>query len=377
MKKKIVISFLFFLATFIPVSVHAQAQGEELLRAEVIEILDQVEKTENNAVFVQQNLLLEGSEGKIDGQRITVEGISDIIVIRSNIYEVGDRVVLSESVGPDGNATYYVVDYVRTPTLFWLTTLFVAIVIAISGRKGIRALIVLAVTFLLILYYLIPRILDGGSPVLHSVLTGLVILALAIFFTEGFHQRSKVAFQSIGISLIFIVVLSWFFTHAAHLTGLASDDAMTLLGLGNENINLQGLLLAGMIIGALGVLDDIVMSQVSLVWELAGTNQNLGAMQIYNKAMRVGVDHINAIINTLFLAYAGVALPLLVIFTFTEPPFTTIWDILNNEVIATEIVRTLVGSIVLVLTVPVATWLAARSFAGKVSQEEAHAGHHH
>ncbi|MFZ5364173.1 MAG: YibE/F family protein [Patescibacteria group bacterium] len=154
-------------------------------------------------------------------------------------------------------------------------------------------------------------------------------------------------------------MFSVIFTNLTKLSGFAEEETVYLVGLMGGDINLQGLLLAGFIIGALGVLDDITVSQVSTVQEINAANPNLSRSEIYKKAMRVGVDHIASMVNTLFLAYAGAALPLLLLFSFKQEPFLTFGQVINHEIIATEIVRTLVGSIGLALAVPITTFLAA------------------
>ncbi|MDZ4221311.1 MAG: YibE/F family protein, partial [Patescibacteria group bacterium] len=168
---------------------------------------------------------------------------------------------------------------------------------------------------------------------------------------------------AICIALLAVVGLSEWFTDLAHLSGLASEEAAYLLSVGDYSFDLRGVLLAGMVIGALGVLDDTVVSQVSLVKELTGAKPDMPPMAVFKTAMRVGTDHINAIINTLFLAYAGVSLPLLVLFVIYDQPTLSLEYVINGELIATEIVRTLAGSIALVLSVPIATALAVRAFA--------------
>ncbi|MFH2231842.1 MAG: YibE/F family protein, partial [Patescibacteria group bacterium] len=213
-------------------------------------------------------------------------------------------------------------------------------------------------TFFIILKFIIPEILDGGNPLLISIIGSLFILVLSIYITEGIKKSSTIAIISVLISLVVTGVISVWFTTLTKLTGFASDEAMYLVGLAGGNVNIKGLLLAGIIIGALGVLDDVVVSQVSLVKELKEANPKLPKRLVYSQAMRVGISHLSSMVNTLFLAYAGAALPLLILFSIKEPPFFSFHQVINNEIIATEIVRSLTGSIGLVLAVPIATLLA-------------------
>lgn len=342
------------------------APNEQIFKAQVLEVMEEKNETDEAGVTIhQQNLRIRGLEGVWLDKEINIQGISDIVVLEAARYKTGENIYVNYRLTPDGEEKFYALDHVRTPALWWLAGLFAAVVLLIGRWAGLRALLVLAATFAIIIKFIIPRIVAGSDPITIAIIGSLGILFLAIFGTEGFSRKSAVAFGSITLSLGLILLLSKLFTDFAHLSGLETEEAAYLLSLGNLHINLQGLLLAGIIIGALGVLDDIIMSQVSLVKELADANPDMKAKTMFATAMRVGTDHINAIVNTLFLAYAGVSLPLLVLFTIYNSPNMAIGSIINRELFATEIVRTLVGSIALVLSVPVATYLAVKTFCKK------------
>lgn len=360
MKKVFLISF-FIAVLFAPFIATAQAGGI-VFEAEVIKILEARDLTaDDGVVFHQQNLQLVGLEKEMQGTEFIVEGISDFEVAQDASYDVGDKVVVMRSSGPGGEPHFYITDYVRRMPLLLLTIVFVLVVLSVARFKGLRALIVLLVTFFIIIKGVIPLILQGYNPIVVSITGALLIAALAIFGTEGFNKKSYVSYVSLVLSLVVVMVLSFAFSTYSRLTGVTEESAM-LLSFFGDTINLQGLLLAGIIFGAIGVLDDIVISQVSTVQELLHSNPNASAGETFKRAMRVGTDHINALVNTLFLAYTGAALPLLIIFTIQEPPFVTFRDAINNEILATEIVRTLSGSIALVLAVPIATSIALAVF---------------
>ncbi len=344
----------------------AQNQShDEVLEAKVTEIIEQRELiSADGTKFTQQNLRLLVTKGSLKGKTITYHGISDVEVANQNIYQVGDKVLVMKSTDENGKTKFYVTDYIRRQPLWILSLIFILAVIIVAGSKGLRALAILIATFFIIIKFIIPQILNGHNPLLISIVSALVIAFLAIFGTDGFNKKSKIAYLSILISLAITLVLSQIFTHLARLTG-ASEEATFILNLSQYHINLQGLLLAGIILGSLGVLDDVIISQVSSVKEISQANPNLSAKEVTKKAMRIGTDHINAMINTLFLAYAGAALPLLILFSLDVPPFVTFSQTINHELIATEIVRTLVGSIALILAVPISTWLAVRQFTKK------------
>ncbi|MBU0598397.1 YibE/F family protein, partial [Patescibacteria group bacterium] len=353
----IVIACLFV----VPLLVNSQEVNigeEEVLKARVIEVIEQnIVTSEDGSSVIQQKLKLKGLSGNWADKEFIFDG-TQYEVISASAYKIGDKVMVSYSPDMEGNDIFYVTDYVRQGKIYWLALLFAIAVIAVGRLKGVRALVVLVLTFLIILGFIIPRILAGNSPLFISIIGSLFILILAIYITEGFKRTSTIAVVSIFISLIITGFLSVWFTALTKLTGFASDEAIYLMGLKGGDINVQGLLLAGIIIGALGVLDDVIISQVTLVRELKQANPHLPIKQLYGKAMKVGVSHMSAMVNTLFLAYAGAALPLLILFSVKEPPFLTLGQVLNNEMIATEIVRTITGSIGLVLAIPIATLLA-------------------
>ncbi|MBU2228996.1 YibE/F family protein [Patescibacteria group bacterium] len=355
--------YLFLLPVLLLVPFLAMGQEyleiqDEILNAKVIEILDAKDTTrEDGSISIQQKLKLEGLTGDLKGQTFEFDGML-YDVVSANEYHEGDKVIVSRTSDFEGNEIFYVTDYVRQGKLYWLALIFALFVILIGKQKGIRALVVLVLTFVVILKFIIPQILDGKNPLWISIIGALFILFLAIYITEGLARKSHIAVISILISLVITGFLAQWFTSLTKLTGFGSDEAMYLIGTVGGNINIQGLLLAGMIIGALGVLDDVVISQVNIVDELSKINVQLNRVEIYKRAMRVGISHMAAMVNTLFLAYAGASLPLLILFSINEPPFITFSQVLNNEMIATEIVRTITGSIGLILAIPISTILA-------------------
>lgn len=363
MRVKIVLLLSIFFLLF-PLYSSAQSNSEqnneEIFNAQVTEVLEQKNAVrDDGSTSIQQKLKLKGLEGKWKDKEVVFDG-TEFDVLSVSEYKVGDKVQVSYNLGPEGDEEFYVVGYSRTSSVYWLAFLFALVVIVIGRLKGFRALIVLALTFFIILKFIIPRILSGGDPLFISIIGSLFILMLSVYITEGFKRTSTIAIFSILISLIITGLLSVWFSAVTKLTGFASEESVYLIGLANGNINIQGLLLAGIIIGALGILDDVIISQVVLVKELMMSNPELTKSQIYSQAMRVGISHLSSMVNTLFLAYAGASLPLLILFSINQPPFMTFKQAIDNEMIATEIVRTLTGSIGLVLAVPIATFLAVQ-----------------
>ncbi len=369
--KKIFLYFYILLFLLTPVFVLAQ-NSDEIFKAEVIEILQEKEIiSEDNLKTFQQNIKLKGLEGEWQNQEIIFQGIDDYQVIKDNRYQVGDTVLVAYSPGPVGEANYYITDYVRYQGLYWLALIFIILVILIAKWKGLRALVGLLASFLIIMKIIVPQILNGTSPLLISIFGSVLILLLVIYLTEGLNKKSHLAILSVFFCLLIVGVMSVIFTNLLKLTGLAQEEAMFLIGFGKSMINFKGLLLAGIIIGTLGVLDDAVISQISSVEQIQKANTNLSRVEVYKKSMQIGIAHMSSMINTLFLVYAGASLPLLLLFTINEPPFLSFNQIINNEVITIEIVRAIAGSIGLVLSIPIATFLASQ-FLKKTTSKTAH-----
>lgn len=354
---------LCLLLLIVPTTIFAQdvsEQKEEIFNARVTEVLEQKSTVrDDGSTSIQQKLKLKGLEGQWKDKEIVFDG-TEFDVFSAAKYRVGDKVLVNYNLGAEGEEYYYVVDFSRTTSLFWLAALFAVIVVVVGRLKGLRALIVLVLTFFIILKFIVPKIVSGNDPLITSIIGSFIILITSVYITEGFKKTSTIAIVSISISLIITGALSIWFTAITRLTGFASEEAMYLIGLAGGTLNIKGLLLAGIIIGTLGVLDDAIIAQVALVKELKSTNPELTKSQLYARAMRVGISHLSSMVNTLFLAYAGASLPLLILFSINQPPFMTFSQVVDNEMIATEIVRTLTGSIGLILAVPIATLLAVQ-----------------
>ena len=291
-------------------------------------------------------------------------------------FEVGQRVELYYSNGPDGEREYVVTDWVRRPALVWLVILFLAVSVAVARLKGLRAFIATGTSLVIIVGFIVPRILDGWSPILVSLVGVGGILFLAIYFVHGLNWSTTAALVGTFLAVVITMTLGVLFSDLSHLTGFGSEDAMMINAAAGQ-INLKGLLLAGLLIGALGALTDITIVQASVVRELAHVNPEFGVGELYRRGMNVGLDHVGSLVNTLVLAYAGAALPLLLLLTLSD---FSLARVLNLELVAAEVVHTLVGSIGLILAVPITTYLAALLFRGDRlpmrSGELDHAHHH-
>ncbi|QGG94936.1 YibE/F family protein [Actinomarinicola tropica] len=269
--------------------------------------------------------------------------------------EVGDRLIVQHNpMAPDEWAyTYW--EHERALPLVALAALFVVAVLALGRWQGARALAGLGLSVGIVLAFLLPALIRGRPALAVALVAATLIAFVALYLAHGVTLETTVALIGTLGSLLLITLLAVTFVHLAHLTGLSGDDAQ-LLRVSAEALDPAGVLLAGIIIGALGVLDDVTVTQVAAVAEIRAANPALGAAELYRRALRVGRDHIAATVNTLVLAYVGASLSTLLFFARSTRPAT---QILGQEVVAIEVVRTLVGSIGLVAAVPLTTALAA------------------
>ncbi|MEU7074816.1 YibE/F family protein [Streptomyces narbonensis] len=267
----------------------------------------------------------------------------------------GQGVVVAYAPDAPRDLQYSVTDVNRKLPLTLLAGIFAVAVVVVGRMKGVMALISLVASFLVLTFFILPAILQGSDPLVVAVVGSSAIMLIALYMCHGLSARTSVAVLGTLISLLLIGLLGSLFIDWASLTGNTDDNTGLIHGLYPE-IDMSGLLLAGIIIGSLGVLDDVTVTQTSAVWELHQADPRMGPRALYRAGIRIGRDHIASVVNTLVLAYAGAALPLLLLFSIAQSSMGTV---ANSELVAEEIVRTLVGSIGLVASVPVTTVLAA------------------
>lgn len=297
-------------------------------------------------------------DGPDKGQRIAayLQGPSGQLDLPT--YDIGDEVVVTATQQDQGPDFAAISDRWRLPFLIGLTAAFALAVVAVGGGRGLRAVLALALTIALVLKVVIPLVLQGVPPLPLAVVVATGVTIFSIGMTEGFSAKSVSAIIGTGASLALTAILAALATALAQFTNAAGSD-LVYLQTGAGSFDLRGLLLAAFIFGALGVLDDVTVTQAAAVEELAERG-GLGGARLFLSAMNIGRSHVAATVNTLFLAYVGASLPLLVLFALSEQPPALI---LNGEIVAVEIVRTMVGSLGIVAAVPlttaIAVWLAA------------------
>ena len=330
--------------------------GADTVRAKVLDILEEGQVTLGNQTQTYQILLIKLLEGPHTGQLVEIDyGLRQIRPEGLKI-RAGDIVLVTVGQEQDGTLTAYFTDYVRTRPILILFAVFVVASILISGWKGFRGLIAMFISLLIIIGFIIPQILNGKDPVLISIIGSFVVLSITLYLTYGWNLKTHSAVLGTLTALVLTGFLARFFIDLTSLTGFGSEEALFLIQQTNFKINLRGLVLGGMLIGTLGVLDDLVITQASAVFEIYSADSTQAFKTLFRSAMRIGQDHVAATVNTLVLAYAGAALPTLLLFTLSGEHYSYL---INLEFVTEEIVRTLVGSLGLIAAVPITTALAS------------------
>ncbi|MGQ0678910.1 MAG: YibE/F family protein [Actinomycetota bacterium] len=269
--------------------------------------------------------------------------------------EPGDRIVVAQAPEAPEGQQFYFTDRDRRLPLTVLAVVFALCVVALGRLRGLAALAGFALSLSILAYFILPALLEGSNPLAVCIVGAAAVTLVGLYVAHGVTVQTTTALLGTLASLLITALLAFLFVKLGRFSGLSSEEA-TFLNISASQVNLEGLLLGGIIIGALGVLDDVTITQTSAVWELKAANPGLDARGLYRSALRIGRDHIASTVNTLVLAYAGASLPLLILFSVGG---LGLGDVLNGEVVAEEVVRTLVGSVGLVASVPITTALAA------------------
>jgi uncharacterized membrane protein len=280
-------------------------------------------------------------------------------IAKSHGVKPGDNIRylnLSKAQGADGQGApaYVFVDFVRTLPIIFLAVLYAVVVIAVARWRGLRALIGLVGAYVVLVSFMLPGLVEGKPPLLLALVGSTVIMIGVLYFAHGFSARTSTALLGTMFGLAITALLAAWATDAANLAGVGSHDAATLTNM-SDNISISGIILCGLIISGLGVLNDVTITQSSAVWELWELAPETTARQLFTSAMRIGRDHIASTVYTIAFAYAGAALPVLILVMLYERP---LGDALTSAELSEEVIRTLVGSVGLVLAVPVTTLIA-------------------
>lgn len=388
MVKKIIIPLFLSLLAFSPALAQQNSiipDKIELVKAKVISIISE-EKEEipgTNATGILQKLNVKILEGSQTGKELELD--NDYVPVST-----GDVFFLKHTIrGEDGREFYNFSEPYRLPTIYLFVALFVLAVLIFGGIQGLRGLSSLIGSFVLILFVMLPGILHGYSPVLITIGVSSLIIILGSYITHGFNRTTTSAVIGMIATVLFTGTLAYFAVHQARLSGYSSDESVYLNLNSGGTIDMVGLLFGGIMIGLLGVLYDVAIGQAISVEELHQVGPHLSRRLIYQRAIRIGREHIGALVNTLAIAYVGASLPLLLLFYSAQgADAISISATLNKEIFATEIIRIMIGSLGLVLAVPITTllsvWLLMKKspttdpqILAEEKNKLEHLGHHH
>ncbi len=326
------------------------------------EILQTLEEEETKIEGLDEVEIYKKLEIKLNtGEKIEVE-VRGLKSFTKQKYSDGDKVILASQKNYDDTTTYLIISYDRQNTVFLLFFVFLILSYLISPKKTTGALLGLIFSFVIIFNFLIPNIVAGGNPIFLSIISATMIIPVSFYLSHGFNTKTHISIVSTIIALVITGTLATIFMSLSKITGQGSEEAMFINTFIDGNINISGLLLAGVIIGTLGVLDDITISQSAIVEQITEVGKKIKQTEIFTRAMHIGRDHMASMINTLVLVYAGASMPILIIFTNSNLPLTYI---ISMETITMEIIRTLVGTIGLISAIPITTLIATVIFYNK------------
>lgn len=347
-----------------PPPVHAQTPPPPAKQEFYKGHVDAVTKEGTRTVGGQQNpfqeLTVTLTDGPDRGKTIPLENGGLFTLSPSQKVYAGETVILRRTTTQDGKATYYVADRYRLPQVAGIFIGFFLLVLLISGKKGLGALLGMLVSLGVIMAFIVPQILNGADPITISIIGAAVILFVTMYLAHGVTRQTTLALSATALSLLLTGIFAVLFVSLAKLSGLGSEDAYSLQQGFGQTINFHGLLLGGIIIGTVGVLDDVTTTQAATINEIAAADPKTTFQELIGKGMRVGREHIASVVNTLVLAYAGASIAVFIYLQIgLEQQTQPLWVMLNSEVIMEEVIRTLAGSLGLVLAVPITTVIAA------------------
>lgn len=327
-------------------------------------IFEQIDEAQNNRSVTQQ-LKVKLTDSGASSQEVVIDNTQILDKAESVRYKVGDRVVLG--LLPAGQSSlvdqFVIIDRYRMPGVYLVIAVFLVLAVLVGRMRGITSLVGLGITGAILMLFIAPQILAGKDAFVVALIGAGAIVLVSMFISHGFNRRIQLAAVSTLATLVISGVITYLFVSASKLFGLGQSDAYLLQTGFLGSLNLQGVLLAGIVISVLGILDDVTTAQTAAVEEIGKANSQLTVKELYTKGLSVGREHIASLINTLILVYAGAALPLFLLLTLQKSQ--PLWVLLNSEFIAEELVRSLIGSTTLILAVPISTILAAYIFSGQ------------
>jgi uncharacterized membrane protein len=357
MKKFLTMAVLVFLFLFAVPKTYAQ-EPESFYKAEVVTITNQGKTINDAGTFPFQEVTLKILEGDMKDEEITLTHGKNSTLSTSQLVKTGETVVVNKISSPDGTIIFQITDRYRLNTIWPILIFFFVIVILLSQWRGVGSIAGMIISLGVILTFIVPQIVAGANPLLITIIGGLFIMITTIYLAHGFSTQTTIAVVATLLTLIGIGVIASLMVSGSYLSGLGSEDASSLRFGPLSDMDFRGLLLGGIIIGSLGVLDDITTGLTASIFELKKLNPKLNFTQLFGSGLTIGREHVSSLVNTLILAYAGTALPIFLIINLNIG-YYPLWLILNDELIIEEVVRTLAGSIGIIAAVPLTTIMAS------------------
>lgn len=359
---------IFFLLCFVilsPITFAQQPQEvaapqqpkEEPMKGKVLKILEEGERDVQGKKHPYQHVTVQVLDGSEKGKTLTIKH-GELTTLRpEQKVSVGETVVVVKLSSPE-LTMYQIVDKYRLDILLYITLAFFLLIIALNRWKGLGSILGLGVSLAVIMLFIVPQILAGQDAFWTIIIGAIIIMLTTMYLAHGFTKTTHIAMLATIIALLTVGLLAVLFVEIAKITGLGNEDAYALQFNRASDINFKGLLLGGIIIGALGVLDDVTTGLAAAMNELVKANPQFTFGGLVKSGIRIGSEHIASLVNTLVLAYASVGLPIF-LFILLNPTNQPLWVMINSEMVSEEIVRTLAGSIGIVLAVPITTIIAA------------------
>lgn len=362
-----ILTFIIFLCVFLfsfatPYRVYADPPDEldsqeVFARAQVLQVINSyIQKFAGGKIY-NENLKVQFLEGREKGKIVTIDYSTDATFGIQRI-EKNAIVVIDSKPLPSRQVYYSIYQPYRLNNLFWIIVGLILLIFAVVGKRGIGAIIGLAISLATILFFIMPQILNGKDPLTVCIIGAIVILFVTTYVAHGISTKTTIALVGTAFSLILAAGFSFIAVKLTYLLGLGDQNSYTLQLATAHQINPQGILLGGIIIGTLGALNDLTTTQSVTVFALAKENPKQHFSHLYNKSMNIGREHIISMINTLVLAYAGSSFAIFLFFAF-NPINLPWWLLLNDQLTMEEIIRAVVGSVALILAVPITTLIAS------------------
>mgnify|MGYP001485559556 CR=1 FL=1 len=349
---------LVILLSICSLTVYAETTEDSSMEMEtaiVLEAGDIIEAEEFDGGY--QNVKLKITSGKYKNKIINVRNDLSLNFAYDIVVKQGDKVIVSVEEIEEGNIEVFITDYMRQHYIFYLTIVFILLIIIIGKTKGLKAVVTLTITVFAIMKVLLPMMLKGANPIPITILISIGITIITIFVVGGINNKSISAILGTSGGVLIAGLIAYFIGSKVKLTGLSSDEAMMLAYIPQKvSFDFKNLLFSGIILGSLGAVMDVGMSISSAIDEIHNANSNITRKDLFTSGMNVGKDIMGTMTNTLILAYTGSTIPMLLLFMAYE---TSMIKIINLDIIATEVIRSLAGSIGLVLTIPLTAFIAS------------------